>query len=303
MRRLGRRTSRRETDAFRRELLAVWRAGRPKGGTMRKVIANEWMSLDGVSSRVARTTTRRAASATAAGTSPTSTRSHSVVAGTDRAGEHHRGEGASDRLTVNTLDGDDVVEASGLAAGAMQLTVNGGAGNDVLIGGDGNDVLNGDAGDDVLIGGPDIDALDGGGDDDIVIQLVGDDVLTSATAVGEAVDLRDSRGRGVAGEARSDRGRQDRAARRRQEAHASADRRVAAHSGRALVLTPVQFPSTCQRQNRTSGSGAGALRPGPEDHLRRREPPPLVSPRPWPAPMQSSRHLDARNCFGCPRVD
>jgi len=154
---------------------------------MRKVIANEWMSLDGVSSRVARTTTRRAASATAAGTSPTSTRSHSVVAGTDRAGEHHRGEGASDRLTVNTLDGDDVVEASGLAAGAMQLTVNGGAGNDVLIGGDGNDVLNGDAGDDVLIGGPDIDALDGGGDDDIVIQLVGDDVLTSATAAGDAV--------------------------------------------------------------------------------------------------------------------
>jgi Ca2+-binding RTX toxin-like protein len=89
-------------------------------------------------------------------------------------------EGANDRLTVNTLDGDDVVEASGLAAGAIQLTVNGGAGNDVLIGGDGNDVLNGDAGDDVLIGGPGLDVLDGGGDDDVVIQLVGGDSLTAA---------------------------------------------------------------------------------------------------------------------------
>jgi Ca2+-binding RTX toxin-like protein len=93
-------------------------------------------------------------------------------------------EGANDRLTVNTLEGDDVVEASGLAAGAIQLTVNGGAGNDVLVGGDGNDVLNGDAGDDVLIGGPGLDVLDGGGDDDVVIQLVGGDSLIAS---GDAV--------------------------------------------------------------------------------------------------------------------
>ena len=89
-------------------------------------------------------------------------------------------EGANDRLTVDTLAGDDVVEASGLAADAIQLTVNGGAGNDILIGGDGNDVLNGDAGDDVLIGGPGIDVLDGGADDDVIIQLVGGDSLAAA---------------------------------------------------------------------------------------------------------------------------
>ena len=71
-------------------------------------------------------------------------------------------EAANDRLTVNALAGDDVVEASGLAAGAIQLTADGGDGNDVLIGGDGNDVLLGGAGDDVLIGGPGIDVLDGG---------------------------------------------------------------------------------------------------------------------------------------------
>ena len=79
-------------------------------------------------------------------------------------------EAASDRLTVNALAGDDVVEASALLAGAIQLTADGGAGNDVLIGGDGNDVLSGGDGDDVLLGGPGLDILDGGLGDNIVIQ-------------------------------------------------------------------------------------------------------------------------------------
>ena len=94
-------------------------------------------------------------------------------------------EAANDRLTVNLLAGDDVLEASSLAAAAILLTGNGGDGNDVLIGGDGADVLNGDAGDDVLIGGPGIDVLDGGGDDDIVIQLVPGDTITSAAEADE----------------------------------------------------------------------------------------------------------------------
>ena len=68
------------------------------------------------------------------------------------------------------LRGDDVIEASGLAAGAIQLTANGGDGDDVLIGGDGNDTLIGDAGDDVLIGGLGLDILDGGPGDNVVIQ-------------------------------------------------------------------------------------------------------------------------------------
>ena len=90
-------------------------------------------------------------------------------------------EATNDRLTVNLLAGDDVVDASGVAAGSIQLTLDGGAGGDVLIGGDGNDVLLGGPGDDVLIGGPGIDTLDGGGDDDVIIQLVGEDAVTSAT--------------------------------------------------------------------------------------------------------------------------
>ena len=82
-------------------------------------------------------------------------------------------EAANDRIVINTLAGDDVVEASGLGAGSIQLTANGGDGDDILVGGDGNDVLNGNAGDDVLIGGPGLDVLDGQPGDDVVIQLIG----------------------------------------------------------------------------------------------------------------------------------
>ena len=76
---------------------------------------------------------------------------------------------ANDRLVINGLGGDDVIEASGLNLG-IQFTADGGAGNDVIIGGAGNDVLLGGAGDDVLLGGGGIDVLDGGAGDDIEIQ-------------------------------------------------------------------------------------------------------------------------------------
>ena len=69
------------------------------------------------------------------------------------------GEAANDRLTLNLLDGDDVLEASGLAAGAIALIGDGSLGDDVLIGGAGDDVLDGSIGDDVLIGGPGSDIL------------------------------------------------------------------------------------------------------------------------------------------------
>jgi Ca2+-binding RTX toxin-like protein len=90
----------------------------------------------------------------------------------------------SDRITVNALAGDDVIDATGLAASSALLTANGGDGDDVILGGDGNDTLNGNAGDDVLIGGPGLDTLDGSPGDDVVIQLVGSDSVSSATAVG-----------------------------------------------------------------------------------------------------------------------
>jgi Ca2+-binding RTX toxin-like protein len=76
---------------------------------------------------------------------------------------------AQDRLIINTLDGDDVIEGSSLGAG-IPFTGNGGNGDDVLIGGAGADILNGDAGDDVLIGGLGQDILNGGVGDNILIQ-------------------------------------------------------------------------------------------------------------------------------------
>jgi Ca2+-binding RTX toxin-like protein len=79
-------------------------------------------------------------------------------------------QAAKDRLTVTTLAGDDAVVATGLAAGAVQLTVDGGEGNDVLNGSQGDDRLIGGAGDDVLVGGPGQDTLDGGPGDNVVIQ-------------------------------------------------------------------------------------------------------------------------------------
>jgi Ca2+-binding RTX toxin-like protein len=79
-------------------------------------------------------------------------------------------EAANDKLTVNMQAGDDVVAASGLAAGAIQLTANGDQGNDILIGGDGNDVLSGGDGDDILIGGAGQDVLDGGPGENVIFQ-------------------------------------------------------------------------------------------------------------------------------------
>jgi Ca2+-binding RTX toxin-like protein len=79
-------------------------------------------------------------------------------------------EVANDRLTINALTGDDVVDASALIAGIISLTLDGGDDHDALIGSDGADTLLGGDGDDVLLGGPGVDVLDGGTGDNIVIQ-------------------------------------------------------------------------------------------------------------------------------------
>jgi Ca2+-binding RTX toxin-like protein len=89
----------------------------------------------------------------------------------------------SDRLTVGAFAGDDVIDASGVPAGSALLTLDGGAGDDVLIGGAGNDTLLGDDGDDVLIGGPGDDTIDGGTGSNIVLDSVTADAVTSATNV------------------------------------------------------------------------------------------------------------------------
>jgi Ca2+-binding RTX toxin-like protein len=74
---------------------------------------------------------------------------------------------ANDRIVINGLGGDDAIVASGLTG--MQITINGGDGDDVLIGSPGNDVITGGNGDDVLIGGGGVDTLDGGPGNNVVI--------------------------------------------------------------------------------------------------------------------------------------
>ena len=71
------------------------------------------------------------------------------------------GADATDQLTVNGLGGDDTIRASRLQANVIQLTEDGGDGNDTLIG---------SQGDDILLGGPGRDVLSGGGGHDTLIQ-------------------------------------------------------------------------------------------------------------------------------------
>jgi Ca2+-binding RTX toxin-like protein len=77
---------------------------------------------------------------------------------------------AHDALTLNVLDGNDTVDASALEANTLTLAIDGGAGNDTLIGSQGNDTLFGRDGNDLLIGGPGQDILDGGTGINTLIQ-------------------------------------------------------------------------------------------------------------------------------------
>ena len=61
---------------------------------------------------------------------------------------------ATDALTINALAGNDIVDAAQVSADSTLLTLDGGAGDDLLVGGGGNDTLFGRDGDDVLVGVP-----------------------------------------------------------------------------------------------------------------------------------------------------
>src|SRR5262249_22862925 len=92
-----------------------------------------------------------------------------VVVSRLRARVRITGTGAAgDRLELNGLGGDDVIDATGLNPAEMQLRADGGAGNDVLLGG---------AGDDVLFGGDGADVIFAGGGDNVAFGGAGDDIL------------------------------------------------------------------------------------------------------------------------------
>jgi len=83
-------------------------------------------------------------------------------------------EAANDTLQINGLDGDDIIDASALPAGQIQLSIDAGAGNDTIIGSAGDDLIVGGAGNDTVTGGRGNDVALLGGDDDTFIWNPGD---------------------------------------------------------------------------------------------------------------------------------
>ena len=112
-------------------------------------------------------------------------------------------------LTVNGLGGNDSINAAGLPAGAMELILDGGAGNDTLTGSDGADFLLGGDGNDSVVGGRGDDvALLGTGNDtfrwapgdgnDIVEGQAGIDTLDFDGAnITENIDISANGGRAL----------------------------------------------------------------------------------------------------------
>jgi Ca2+-binding RTX toxin-like protein len=89
-------------------------------------------------------------------------------------------EQADDRVVLNGQGGDDVIDASSLEADGIQLSINGGLGNDVLIGSEGDDLITGGDGNDfVLMGaGDDRFTWNPGDDNDTLEGQDGYDAMT-----------------------------------------------------------------------------------------------------------------------------
>jgi Ca2+-binding RTX toxin-like protein len=107
-------------------------------------------------------------------------------------------EVANDRLTLNGLAGNDVIDATSLEADGIQLTLNGGLGDDVLIGGEGDDLFNGGDGDDLALMGAGDDAFvwNPGDDNDTLEGQAGFDTMRfNGSNVAEAIDISANGGR------------------------------------------------------------------------------------------------------------
>ena len=116
-------------------------------------------------------------------------------------------EGANDSLHIDALGGNDTINATGLAAGQLALTLDGGsgndtilgsAGNDFLIGGDGNDFIDGNQGSDVAFLGAGNDTFQwdpGDGSDTVEGQDGTDTLLFNGANVAEKIDISANGGR------------------------------------------------------------------------------------------------------------
>lgn len=87
------------------------------------------------------------------------------------------------------LEGSDLVDLTGATTG---FTVDGGAGNDILLGSSGNDILRGGADDDILEGGAGFDELFGGAGSDIFVLASGPVSIADSIGdfgAGDQIDL------------------------------------------------------------------------------------------------------------------
>ena len=94
-------------------------------------------------------------------------------------------EQANDRLTIDGLGGNDVIDASSLEADGIQLTMNGGFGDDILLGSEGDDLINGGDGNDLAFmgAGDDTFVWNPGDDNDTVEGQDGFDTLAFNGAI------------------------------------------------------------------------------------------------------------------------
>src|SRR5207253_1686786 len=109
-------------------------------------------------------------------------------------------EAANDTLILNGQAGDDVIDASSLDADGIQLTMNGGLGNDVFFGSEGNDRINGGDGNDVALmgAGDDVFVWNPGDDNDTVEGQAGLDTLVfNGANVSENIDISANGGRAL----------------------------------------------------------------------------------------------------------
>jgi Ca2+-binding RTX toxin-like protein len=81
---------------------------------------------------------------------------------------------STDMLTVSAGSGNDLIDASALQANALKLTIDGGAGNDIIIGSQGDDALLGGVGSDTVTGGRGSDTAFLGDGNDVFIWNPGD---------------------------------------------------------------------------------------------------------------------------------
>jgi Ca2+-binding RTX toxin-like protein len=95
-------------------------------------------------------------------------------------------------IEVNAGKGNDDVNTGGSKHHRLKITstINGGDGNDRLIGGDANDVINGNAGKDYLVGLGGDDHLNGGDGNDRIVGGKGADVI-NGDAGNDRIDARD----------------------------------------------------------------------------------------------------------------